>query len=399
LAGDTPLVTTRTLRALTQVLLGSGGKSGGIGNSSPIAFASAEASDPTGYGRVVRNASGAVQGIVEEKNASASQRAITEINSGIYCVETGWLWEQLPRITRNSVSGEYYLVDLIGLAAAQGHIIPTIHAPLDELMGINDRVQLAEAARLMRARVLERLMLGGVTITDPASTFIDAGVSIGQDSLIEPFTTITGSTSIGQDCVIGPHSVISDSTIGDQCVVMGSWLEEARLEPNVQVGPMSHLRPGAHLASGVRLGNYAEVKKSFIGAHTQMHHFSYLGDATVGSHVNIGAGAITLNYDGSPIKKQTTIEDNAFIGSDTLLIAPVTIGQGAATGAGAVVTKSVEPGALVVGMPARPIRRVKSQKGDPGTTPQPTTAPEGSQAAAPGAGAAGSDAAGSDVEE
>jgi bifunctional UDP-N-acetylglucosamine pyrophosphorylase/glucosamine-1-phosphate N-acetyltransferase len=382
LAGDTPLITTGTLRALIQVASES---------SSPLVFATTQAPNPTGYGRVVRDARGIVRGIVEEKNASAAERAITEINSGLYCIEAAWLWEHLPRVTRNALSGEYYLVDLVGLAAAQGHHVATISAPLAELMGINDRVQLAQAERIMRGRILERLMLSGVTIVDPASTFIDAGVQIGQDTVIQPFTTISGQTTIGQECVIGPHSVISDSRIADQCVVIGSWLEEARLEPDVRVGPMSHLRSGAHLASGARLGNYAEVKKSYIGANTQMHHFSYMGDATIGSNVNIGAGAITLNYDGTPIKKQTTIEDNVFIGSDTLLIAPVTVGQGASTGAGAVVKRNVEPGALVVGMPARPIRRVKSQRGDTSAAPEPT-APPGSEADA-GESAAGTDAA------
>ncbi len=382
LAGDTPLVRSGTLRALIQAASQS---------ESPLAFATAHAPDPTGYGRVVRDARGAVRGIIEEKNASPAERAITEINSGLYCIEAAWLWEHLPRVTRNPVSGEYYLVDLVGMAAAQGHTIPTISAPLEELMGVNDRVQLAQAERLMRGRVLERLMRSGVTIVDPASTFIDAGVQIGQDTIIRPFTTISGQSVIGQECIIGPHSVISDSVIADQCLVIGSWLEEARLEPDVQVGPMSHLRPGAHLASGVRLGNYAEVKKSYLGAGTQMHHFSYMGDATVGSNVNIAAGTITCNYDGTPIKKQTTIEDNAFIGSDTLLVAPVTLGQGAATGAGAVVTKNVAPGALVVGMPARPMRRVLSQRGDTSAAPEPTAR----HSAAPAApDATGTDAAG-----
>jgi bifunctional UDP-N-acetylglucosamine pyrophosphorylase/glucosamine-1-phosphate N-acetyltransferase len=388
LAGDAPLITTSTLRALIQAASSS---------HSPLAFATAQAQQPTGYGRVVRDEHGAVRGIIEEKNASPAERAITEINSGIYCVEADWLWEHLPRITRNALSGEYYLVDLVGMAAAQGHAIPTISASLEELMGINDRVQLAQAERIMRGRILERLMRNGVTVIDPPSTFIDAGVQIGQDTVIHPFTTISGRTAIGQECVIGPHSVIRDSAIADQCVVIGSWLEEARLEPDVHVGPMSHLRPGAHLARGVHLGNYAEVKKSYIGANTQMHHFSYMGDATVGSNVNIGAGAITLNYDGTPIKKQTIIGDNAFIGSDTLLIAPVTVGQGASTGAGAVVKRNVEPGALVVGMPARPIRRVVSQKGDTIPAPEATARP-GSEAAG-GTDAAGTDTAGTGMVE
>ncbi len=358
--GDGPLLTTPTLQSLLDVARQS---------ASPLAIVTAQAPNPTGYGRVLRDERGQVVGVVEEKNATPAQRAITEINTSIYCIQADWLWEHLPHVQRNSLSGEYYLVDLVEIAARQGHTIPTSSAPLEEVMGVNDRVQLAQAERLMRQRILERLMLSGVTIIDPASTFIDASVQIGQDTIIRPFTTISGSTVIGSDCVIGPQSVISDSQIGDACTVIGSWVEQSTLEAHVSVGPMSHLRPGAYLATGVHLGNYAEVKKSYIGAGTQMHHFSYMGDATVGEHVNIAAGTITCNYDGTPIKKKTIIEDNAFIGSDTLFVAPVRMGQGAATGAGAVVNHDVAPGALVVGMPARPIRRVHSQKGD---TAQPT---------------------------
>jgi bifunctional UDP-N-acetylglucosamine pyrophosphorylase/glucosamine-1-phosphate N-acetyltransferase len=353
--GDAPLLTTQTLRALLEAAYQS---------ASPLALISAQAPDPTGYGRVVRDERGRVVAIIEEKDASSQQRAITEINTSVYCISTDWLWEHLPHIQRSPISGEYYLVDLVQMAARQGYTIPSVSAPLDEVMGINDRVQLAQAERLMRQRILERLMLSGVTITDPASTFIEASVQIGQDTVIQPFTTISGTTTIGSDCVIGPQSVIRDSQIGDTCEVVGSWLEEATLEANVHVGPMSHLRPGAYLASGVHLGNYAEVKKSYIGAGTQMHHFSYMGDATVGENVNIAAGTITCNYDGTPIKKQTFIEDEAFIGSDTLFVAPVRMGRGAATGAGAVVNHDVPPGALVVGMPARPIRRVHTKEGE-----------------------------------
>jgi bifunctional UDP-N-acetylglucosamine pyrophosphorylase/glucosamine-1-phosphate N-acetyltransferase len=367
LPGDAPLLTTQTLRSLLNIAHQS---------DSPLALVSAQAPDPTGYGRLVRNEQGRICAIIEEKNASTQQRAITEINTSIYCINTDWLWENLPHVQRNPVSGEYYLVDLVEMAAKQGHTIPTTSALLDEVMGVNDRVQLAQAESIMRYRILERLMLSGVTITDPASTFIDASVQIGQDSVIQPFTTITGRTIIGSDCRIGPQSVISDSKIGDRCVVIGSWLEEATLETNVHAGPMSHLRPGAYLASGVYLGNYAEVKKSFIGAGTKMHHFSFMGDATVGEHVNIGAGTITCNYDGTSIKKQTIIEDGASIGSDTLFIAPVRMGQDATTGAGAVVNRDIPPSTLVVGMPARVIRHVHTKKGKTRATPSAAPAAE-----------------------
>lgn len=367
--GDGPLLTTQTLQTLLKAARQS---------DSPLALLTTHEPNPTGYGRVVRDERGHIVAIVEEKNATTQQRAITEINTSIYCVNADWLWEHLPHVQRNPVSGEYYLVDLVEMAAKQGYTIPAVSAPLEEVMGVNDRVQLAQAESIMRRRVLERLMLGGVTITDPASTFIDARVQIGQDTVVRPFTTISGGTTIGSECVIGPHSVISDSQIGDQCEIIGSWLEEATLEAHVHVGPMSHLRPGAHLASHVHLGNYAEVKKSFIGAGTQMHHFSYMGDATVGERVNIGAGAITCNFDGTPIKKKTIIEDDASIGSDTLFIAPVTMGQGATTGAGAVVNKrEIPPGTLAVGMPARIIPRVRTQKGEPAQPPSPETPERG----------------------
>ncbi len=363
--GDAPLLTTQTLRSLLAAFRQS---------ASPLAITTTQAPNPTGYGRVVRDAQGRIAAIIEEKNASNQQRAITEVSASLYCISTDWLWKHLPQVQRNAISGEYYLVDLVEIAAKQGHSIPTVSAPFEEVMGVNDRMQLAQAEHLMRQRILERLMLSGVTIIDPASTFIDTSVQIGQDTVIHPFTTLSGRTSVGSECVIGPHSVIRDSQIGDACTVIGSWLEEATLEANVQVGPMSHLRQGAYLASGVHLGNYAEVKKSYIGAGTQMHHFSYMGDATVGENVNIAAGTITCNYDGTPIKKPTIIEDHAFIGSDTLFVAPVRMGRGAATGAGAVVNHDVAPGALVVGMPARPIRRVHTARTEKGASSPPTPA-------------------------
>jgi bifunctional UDP-N-acetylglucosamine pyrophosphorylase/glucosamine-1-phosphate N-acetyltransferase len=368
LPGDAPLVTPQTLQLLFRVAQQ---------RSSPLALVCTQAPEPTGYGRIVRDAQGRIQAIVEEKNATPQQRTITEINASIYCINTDWLFEHLPRVKRNEISGEYYLVDLVEIAARQGHIIPTIEAPIEEVMGINDRVQLAQAEAVMRSRILERLMLSGVTIIDPASTFIEAGVQIGQDTIIRPYTTISGQTIIGSDSVIGPHSVITDSIIGDACTVIGSWLEAAQLESHVSVGPMSHLRPDAYLASGVHVGNYAEIKKSFLGAGTQMHHFSYMGDATVGERVNIAAGTITCNYDGTPIKKKSVVGNDAFIGSDTLFVAPIQMGDGAATGAGAVVNRDIGPGALVVGMPARPIRRVTSKKGETSATPSdPANAPE-----------------------
>src|SRR6266704_2327052 len=232
---------------------------------------------------------------------------------------------------------------LVGIASSQGRVIATVKGASDETIGINDRVQLAAAEQVLRRRILERHMYAGVTITDPVTTYIDDEVVIGTDMVILPGTMITGKTRIGSECRIGPGTTIDQSTIGDRCIVRSSALEETTFEDDVRMGPFSHCRPGAHLAHGVRMGNFAEVKNSYIGAETDMHHFSYAGDATIGEHVNIGAGVVTVNYDGK-LKHRTIIGKGAFIGCDTMLIAPVEVGDGAITGAGAVVNRDVPAG-------------------------------------------------------
>jgi bifunctional UDP-N-acetylglucosamine pyrophosphorylase/glucosamine-1-phosphate N-acetyltransferase len=279
---------------------------------------------------------------------------IREVNSGVYCFDRAWLWPTLQALPRNA-GGEYYLTDLIAIAGAQELPIATVQGALDETLGINDRVQLAAAEQVVRRRILERHMYAGVTITDPTTTYIDEEVRIGSDTVILPQTMITGQTTIGSWCRIGPGTTIDQSVIGDRCVIRNSALEQTTLEDQVSVGPFSHCRPRAYLARGVRVGNFAEVKNSTIGEETDMHHFSYVGDATVGAHVNISAGVITSNYDGKH-KHRTIIGDGAFIGCDTSLVAPVTVGEHAYTGAGAVVNRDVAPNALVVGVPARLLR-------------------------------------------
>src|SRR2546421_1983124 len=340
--GDTPLVHSEMLaRVLVEHLH----------RQATITFLTAHTTLPSDFGRVMRDADGRVQAIVEVKRATEQQKSIEEVNSGVYCFAGSWLWPALQSLPRNP-SGEYYLTDLISMAALQGREIATVTGTLDEAIGINDRVQLAAAEQVLRRRILEQFMYAGVTIIDPATTYIDATVSIGSDTVIFPGTMIMGQTSIGSFCQIGPGSTIDQSMIADHCIIRNSALEEATLEDGVHVGPFSHCRPGADLARNVRMGYFAEVKYSYVSAETDMHHYSYLGDATVGEHVNIGAGTITCNYDGVR-KNRTDIGNGAFIGSDTMLVAPVTVGEGARTGAGAVVNRDVPPGALVVGVPAR----------------------------------------------
>lgn len=355
--GDCPLLTSDLFEALIRHRRETGAR---------IALVASPADDPHGYGRVIRDLDGRVEAIVEEAAASERERAVRTINAGVYCIEAGWLWERLPSIQPSS-SGEYYLPDLVGLAVEAGHLVTAIEAPVAVTAGVNDRVQLAAAAAIIRERVCRELMTSGVTVVDPATTYVDVGVSIGQDSIVYPGSIVEGATAIGARCQIGPHSRIVDSRIGDDVSVEMSVVEGAQIADGARVGPFSHLRPGARLDAGVELGNFAEVKNSRIGARTKMHHMSYLGDAEVGEDVNVGAGTITTNFDSeSGIKSRTVVEDGASLGSDTMLVAPVTVGKGAMTGAGAVVTHDVEPGTLVVGVPARPLRRRRPPPEGPG---------------------------------
>jgi bifunctional UDP-N-acetylglucosamine pyrophosphorylase / glucosamine-1-phosphate N-acetyltransferase len=356
--GDTPLIRSDVLALLVAEH---------YHQRATISLLTAQADATSDFGRVVRDAQGHVREIVEMKRANGEQKRITEVNAGVYCFDRAWLWENLERLPRNA-TGEYYLTDLIAVASSQEQVIATVAGSLDETVGINDRVQLAAAEQVIRRRILDRHMYSGVTIVDPQTTYIDEGVTIGMDTVILPGTMITGQTQIGTECRIGPYTTIEQSVIGNRCIIRNSALEEATLEDDVTMGPFSHCRPGAYLAHHVRMGNFAEVKNSRVGAETDMHHFSYLGDATVGEHVNIGAGTITANYDGVR-KNPTTIGDHASIGSDTMLIAPVTVGEYAKTGAGAVVTKDIPPYALVAGVPARLLRMLSpaeqpAEKGD-----------------------------------
>lgn len=347
--GDMPLLTARTLHELIEVASRHPG---------PLTFLVGQGSEARGFGRVLRDAQGRARKVVEEAQATPEELAIREINLGVYCVREKWLWEALAQIAP-SPKGEYYLTDLIELASKSvaGAQAILVRDP-DEWIGINTRVHLAEAEAALRRRTNQQWMEAGVTLVDPATTYIGSRVDIGTDTVILPNTHLEGETRIGQDCTIGPNTVIHESRIGTGCHVEASVLEGATLEERVEVGPFAHLRPGAHLASGVHMGNFGEVKNSYLGPGTKMGHFSYVGDAKIGAEANLGAGMVTCNFDGQH-KNPTEIGEGAFIGSDTMLVAPVRVGKGARTGAGSVVTRDVPDGALAVGAPARQVRRLE----------------------------------------
>jgi len=347
--GDMPLLQLATLRQLVEL----------HERARPvITMLTVVANDSMGFGRIVRAARGNVTGIVEERDATPEQRAIRELNCGVYCFDAEWLWGHLDALKPAGAKNEYYLTDLVALAANERRAIEAIQLDdVREVIGINTRRHLADAERVMRERINDALMDAGVTLIDPATTYVDAGVTIGADTVIEPNTHLHGNTRIGAHCVIGPNALIRNTQIGDECTIIASVLRDAVLEERVRVGPFADLRPGAHLAREVYIGNFGEVKNSYVGEGTHIGHFSYIGDARLGAHVNIGAGTITCNYDGKQ-KHPTTIGERAFIGSDTLLIAPVNVGDHARTGAGAVVTKNIPANSLAVGQPARVIRKL-----------------------------------------
>jgi bifunctional UDP-N-acetylglucosamine pyrophosphorylase/glucosamine-1-phosphate N-acetyltransferase len=347
--GDMPLLEAATLRRLIEAQEAHAGA---------FTLLTVHGDEARGFGRLQRDERGQVIAIVEEADATSEQLALREFNVGAYCFRSEWLWESLAKL-EVSAQGEYYLTDLVALAVKEERSVATVEvADPDEAIGVNTREHLAQVEAVLRGRVNRKWMLAGVTLQDPATTYIGPQVEIGQDSVILSGTHLEGGTVIGAQCQLGPNTIVCASRIGDRCRVSASVLEEATLEDDVDVGPFAHLRKGAHLCRGVHMGNFGEVKNSIVGAGAKLGHFSYLGDATIGEGVNIGAGTITCNYDGER-KFHTEIEEGAFIGSDTMLVAPVRIGRGARTGAGAVVTKDVPPWSVAVGIPARVIRKLK----------------------------------------
>ncbi len=356
LSGDVPLVTRADLDAILEVRRA---------DDAAIALASVFSADPAQLGRVVRGGFGTVERIVEAADATPEELVGNETNAGLYAFDASWLRRRIDALTPSPVTGELYLTDLVALARQDGRIVSAVGFEDDgRFDGINDRSQLAAAEWTLRVRLNEAHMAAGVTMRDPSTVYLDWTVDLGVDVTLEPNVILRGSTSVGDGSVIGAGSQLLDATIGRNARVWASIVESSTVEEGATVGPFSHLRPGSVVGAGAAVGNFAELKNTRLGAGSRQHHVSYLGDAEVGERVNIGAGAITANYDGTT-KHPTTIGDDAFIGVDTMLVAPISVGEGARTGAGAVVTRDVPAGKLAVGVPAR-IREPRRGPGDAG---------------------------------
>jgi bifunctional UDP-N-acetylglucosamine pyrophosphorylase/glucosamine-1-phosphate N-acetyltransferase len=340
LSGDVPLVTPALVRGLVASHRAAGGG---------LTALTVELADPTGYGRVLRDGAGRPVRIVEEKDATDAERAVREINAGLYVADAPLLLEVLPRLSKDNAQGEYYLTDAVAACLKEGRPVHLYPWPdPEQVLGVNSRADLARVGQVLRRRIAARLMAEGVTLIDPERTYVDTGVRVGPDTVIHPGVTLEGRTVVGSGCTLLPGVRIVDSLLGDGVTVKdNSLLTGARLDGANSVGPMAHLRPGAHLMAGAKVGNFVEVKQSVLGEGAKVNHLSYVGDATVGAGANIGAGTITCNYDGTR-KHRTVIGDGAFIGSDTQLVAPVTVGAGAVVAAGSTITGDVPDGALAI---------------------------------------------------
>jgi bifunctional UDP-N-acetylglucosamine pyrophosphorylase/glucosamine-1-phosphate N-acetyltransferase len=345
LSGDVPLVQSDLLAELVDLRRARG---------AAVALVAVQALEPEGLGRVVRSDDGSqVLRIVEEKDATPEELEIAEVNAGVYAFDAAWLRSRIGDVKASPVTGEFYLPALVALAREDRRPVVSLEVEDDgTLAGVNDRSQLAAAEMELRTEINERHMLAGVTMIDPTRTYVDATVELEPDVVLEPGVILKGTTCIGSGTRIGAGSQIFDTVVGRDCVIWASVLESSLVEDEVQIGPFSHLRPGSSIGRKARLGNFAEVKASRLEPGVQQHHFSYIGDAEVGEKTNIGAGTITCNYDGTR-KHRTKIGKGVFLGSDTMLVAPVELGDGARTGAGAVVTRDVPAGMLAVGVPAR----------------------------------------------
>lgn len=337
--GDTPLIRAETIENLFQHHLA---------NKAKASVLTAKAEDPTGYGRIIRNTSGHVEKIVEHKDASDAERKITEINTGTYCFDNQALFNALKNVSNDNVQGEYYLPDVIEILKKQGEIVVAYQtSDFNETLGVNDRVALAEAESTMRKRINDAHMRAGVTIIDSQNTYIDSDVEIGRDTVIYPGTIIKGKTVIGEDCMIGPNSEIQACEIGNDTVIKQSVAHHSSIGSQVNIGPFAHIRPESLISDDVKIGNFVELKKTKFGKGSKASHLSYIGDAEVGEDVNLGCGSITVNYDGKR-KFLTKIEDGVFVGCNSNLVAPVTIGKGAYIAAGSTITQDVPSDALSI---------------------------------------------------
>ena len=340
LCGDVPLVELETLRSFIDTYKE---------NGSTLSVLTAVVEEPFGYGRILRNSEGWLEKIVEEKDASEKERMIREINTGIFCVKAPFLMEGLREIGKENAQGEYYLTDMVEVAKKRG-LRCSAHIVADpvEVMGINTRVDLAMANEVLRQKKLKDLMLSGVTVVDPKTTYVDRTVEVGKDSILYPNCHLQGKTKIGERCIIEPNSKISDSLIGNDVTIRAnSVITESKIEEGASIGPFAHLRPLSEVKTKAKIGNFVEVKKSVIGKGSKANHLSYIGDSLLGEDVNIGAGTITCNYDGFE-KHQTIIGNRVFVGSNVELVAPVKVGNDSSIGAGTTVTKDVPEGALAI---------------------------------------------------
>lgn len=360
LSGDVPLVRAETLGALYHQ------HRTHRGHGATTTILAVRLEDPTGYGRIVRDAEGLFERVVEQKDASAEERAISEINAGIYCFETAKLFDALARVEPANAQGEYYLTDVPGILRAGGEDVSVfVHADAREVSGINTRVELAEFERVLRNRTLRRLMLdAGVTIIDPSHTYVSAEAQVGRDTVLHPGVVIEGRTVVGEACEIHAGARLTNSRVGSGTVVKDhSVVVDSEVGDHCSVGPFAHLRMNTQMEEGSVVGNFVEVKKSRLGRKVKSMHLTYLGDATVGDRTNVGAGTVTCNYDGRE-KHPTVIEEDVKIGSDTMLVAPVRVGARSVTAAGSVVTEDVPPDTLVAGVPARVKKRIAREQPD-----------------------------------
>ncbi|MFN6964354.1 MAG: bifunctional UDP-N-acetylglucosamine diphosphorylase/glucosamine-1-phosphate N-acetyltransferase GlmU [Pyrinomonadaceae bacterium] len=358
LSGDVPMIRAETLSRLVEI------HRTHRGHGAACTILTVEFADPTGYGRIVRDVGGQFDRIVEQKDATEAERAIREINAGIYCFETAKLFDALSRVGNQNSQGEYYLTDVPAILAGAGEDVAIyLHNDAREIEGVNNRVQLAELEDVMRRRAVDRLMIDhGVTFIDPASAFVGEGVMVGADTIIYPNVTLEGDTVVGEACVIRSGSRLTNAKVGDRVRVLdNSLIVDSTVGDDCTVGPFAHLRGNAVMQPGAKVGNFVELKKTMLGRGSKANHLTYLGDATIGDETNIGAGTITCNYDGKN-KNPTTIGDRVKIGSDTMLVAPVEVGDDAVTAAGSVVIEDVPANSLVAGVPAKVKKRLSEAK-------------------------------------